>query len=266
MDVIIVGAGPSGLTLGAALARRGYRVVAVDRDPGPAPDGSWRRRGVMQFQQAHGFRPQVRDLLLAEWPEAWHAWLDLGAEPIDLSATGGSAPAVGVRSRRVTYERALRRAAAEADGLTVAVGHVDGLAERGGRVVGDAAGPHPDRWSAGAGGGQVDRLRPEVEPRVPRLGPLGEQQVAHLRAEPVRLLELHHAPAPPRAVRCRAGVPVDRHDPMAAPGEGRTEGQARGSGADDEDVHGSITRYTDDVFITLAVSSSRRVGLAELRA
>jgi hypothetical protein len=130
MDVIIVGAGPSGLTLGAALARRGHRIVAVDRDPGPAPDGSWRRRGVMQFQQAHGFRPQVRDLLLAEWPEAWHTWLDLGAEPIDLPATGASTPAVGVRSRRITYERALRRAAAEADGLTVAVGHVDGLAER----------------------------------------------------------------------------------------------------------------------------------------
>ena len=70
MDVIIVGAGPTGLTLGAALARRRHRVVAVDRDPGPAPDGSWRRRGVMQFHQAHGFRPQVQDLLQSEWPEA----------------------------------------------------------------------------------------------------------------------------------------------------------------------------------------------------
>ncbi|MGY1593201.1 FAD-dependent oxidoreductase [Geodermatophilus sp. SYSU D00708] len=136
MDVIIVGAGPTGLTLGAVLARRGHRVTAIDRDPGPAPDGSWRRRGVMQFEQAHGFRPQVRDLLLAEWPEAWQAWLDLGAQPIDLPVPAARTPAVGVRSRRVTYERALRRAAAEVDGLTVAVGHVDGLVERGGQVVG----------------------------------------------------------------------------------------------------------------------------------
>ncbi len=93
MHVTIVGAGPTGLTLGAALARRGHQVVAVDRDPGPAADGSWRRRGVMQFEHPHGFRPQVRDLLLAEWPEAWQTWVDLGAVPIDLPFPGADAPA-----------------------------------------------------------------------------------------------------------------------------------------------------------------------------
>ena len=39
MRVAIIGAGPTGLFLGAALARRGHRVTAVDRDPGPAADG-----------------------------------------------------------------------------------------------------------------------------------------------------------------------------------------------------------------------------------
>jgi 2-polyprenyl-6-methoxyphenol hydroxylase-like FAD-dependent oxidoreductase len=136
MDVIIVGAGPTGLTLGAALARRGHRTVAFDRDPGPADDGSWRRRGVMQFEHPHGFRPQVRDLLLEEWPDAWRTWVELGACPIDFSPPGASAPVVAVRSRRSTYERALRRAAAGVDGLTVDVGHVDGLVERRGQVVG----------------------------------------------------------------------------------------------------------------------------------
>ena len=136
MHVTIVGAGPTGLTLGAALARRGHQVVAVDRDPGPAADGSWRRRGVMQFEHPHGFRPQVRDLLLAEWPEAWRTWVDLGAVPIDLPFPGADAPLVGVRSRRSTYERALRPPQPSVDGLTVEVGHVDGLVERDGEVVG----------------------------------------------------------------------------------------------------------------------------------
>ena len=132
MDVIIVGAGPTGLTLGAALARRRHRVVAVDRDPGPAPDGSWQRRGVMQFDQAHGFRPQVRDLLLAEWPEAWRSVARPRRRPVELPAPGTSSPAIGVRSRRSTYERALRRAAADVDGLTVADGRVEGIVGGGG--------------------------------------------------------------------------------------------------------------------------------------
>lgn len=135
MRVVIVGAGPTGLTLGAALARRGHEVVAVDRDPGPATGGSWRRQGVMQFEHAHGFRPQVRDLLLAEWPDAYDEWVALGAQPIAFEVPGTDAAPVVVRSRRRTYERALRSAASRVRGLTLRVGHVDRLVERGGRVV-----------------------------------------------------------------------------------------------------------------------------------
>jgi len=136
MEVIVIGAGPTGLTLGAMLARRGHHVVAFDRDPGPARDGSWRRRGVMQFEHPHGFRAQVRELLVSEWPEAWQTWLELGAEPIDRQVPGAPAAVVGVRSRRSTYERALRRAAASVNGFAVEVGHVDRLIERRGVVTG----------------------------------------------------------------------------------------------------------------------------------
>jgi flavin-dependent dehydrogenase len=117
----------------------------------------------MQFAQAHGFRPQVRELLERTWPEAWQTWVDLGAEPIEL-AIPGAPSAFGVRSRRVTYERALRQAAADLPGLTVAVGHVDGLVERRGRVVGvivDGAAIEADLVVDA--GGRVSRLAPPAK-------------------------------------------------------------------------------------------------------
>jgi 2-polyprenyl-6-methoxyphenol hydroxylase-like FAD-dependent oxidoreductase len=66
----IIGAGPTGLFLGSALARRGHRVTVVDRDPGPRADGSWPRRGVMQFHHAHAFRAQAVEAVRTEMPDA----------------------------------------------------------------------------------------------------------------------------------------------------------------------------------------------------
>ena len=90
----------------------------------------------MQFQHAHGFRPQVRDLLLAEWPDAYDEWVRLGAEPISFELPDGMPGGTVVRSRRSTYERALRAASGRVRGLTLRTGHVDGLIERRGRVAG----------------------------------------------------------------------------------------------------------------------------------
>ena len=135
MRVAIIGSGPTGLMLGAALARRGHDVVSVDRDPGPAPDGTWHRRGVMQFEHAHGFRDQVRGHLERAWPEAYAQWLALGAEPLFMEVPGGSVP-LGNRSQRSTFERALRLAAHEVDGLALCNGHVDALLEDQGEVRG----------------------------------------------------------------------------------------------------------------------------------
>lgn len=162
MRVIIVGAGPAGLTVGAALARRRHHVVAIDQDPGPSPDGSWRRRGVMQFEQAHGFRPQVQEFLEAEWPGAWRVWEGLGADRVvDCPPAGGGPGLLGIRSRRSTYERALRLAAAEVDGLTVATGRVEGFIQDAGRVIGvivDGTPHHADLVINASG--RLSRLTP----------------------------------------------------------------------------------------------------------
>jgi 2-polyprenyl-6-methoxyphenol hydroxylase-like FAD-dependent oxidoreductase len=121
----------------------------------------------MQFEHPHGFRPQVRNLLLAEWPEAWQAWLDLGAEPFERPIPGAASPSVGVRSRRATYERALRRAASELDGLTLVTGHVTGVVERDHRVVGAVVnGVTVEADLVVDAGGRVSRLSPRREADV----------------------------------------------------------------------------------------------------
>jgi 2-polyprenyl-6-methoxyphenol hydroxylase-like FAD-dependent oxidoreductase len=136
MRVAVIGLGPAGLLMGAGLARRGHQVVALERDPGPASDGSWPRRGVMQFHHAHGFRHQVVQVLEQELPEALPRWLAAGAEPVRLSRPDGSQVPMGVRSRRATFERALRAAALSQPGLQARRGHVEGVICHNGRAGG----------------------------------------------------------------------------------------------------------------------------------
>ena len=136
MKVLVLGSGPTGLLTGAALVERGHEVTSVDRDPGPAADGTWRRRGVMQFDHAHGFRPQVGDVLQRRWPAAYDAWMGAGAEPVAVEVPGAGTRALGSRSRRSVFERALRSAASATPGLTLHTGHVDALLRADERVTG----------------------------------------------------------------------------------------------------------------------------------
>jgi 2-polyprenyl-6-methoxyphenol hydroxylase-like FAD-dependent oxidoreductase len=136
MQIAIIGAGPAGLYLGSALARRGHHVVAVDRDAGPDESATWERRGVMQFHHAHAFRQTVVDSLGREVPEAVDLWRGAGAEPIEFTPPGGRLTTLGLRSRRETFERALRTAATATPGFTVRQGHVDGVVSEGGRAAG----------------------------------------------------------------------------------------------------------------------------------
>jgi 2-polyprenyl-6-methoxyphenol hydroxylase-like FAD-dependent oxidoreductase len=136
MQIAIIGAGPAGLFLGSALARRGHTVTAVDRDPGPTDADTWARRGVMQFHHAHAFRQTVVEALGREVPSALDLWLASGVEPIELPDPTGTAHRLGLRSRRETFERALREAAVATPGFTLRRGHVEGVLQESGRASG----------------------------------------------------------------------------------------------------------------------------------
>jgi len=136
MQIVIIGAGPAGLFLGSALARRGHHVTAVDRDPGPGDETTWPRRGVMQFHHAHAFRQTVVDSIEREVPEALDLWTAAGAEAIEFDDYGGAVTRLGLRSRRETFERALRTAALATPGFTLRRGHVESVLEEDGRAAG----------------------------------------------------------------------------------------------------------------------------------
>jgi 2-polyprenyl-6-methoxyphenol hydroxylase-like FAD-dependent oxidoreductase len=134
MHIAVIGAGPTGLYTSIALARRGHEVTAIDRDPGPDGDGSWNRRGVMQFHHPHGFRQQVVEALLAEIPEVWDDLIAAGAEPTTLPDQPERV--IGLRCRRLIFERVLRSAAETQPGVTLRTGHVEDVCCERGRAVG----------------------------------------------------------------------------------------------------------------------------------
>ena len=137
MRTVVVGAGPTGLYLGIAMARRGHPVTVVDRDTGPAADGSWARRGVMQFHHPHGFRQQVGEALQAEMPDVFDGLLAAGAVPAMVSR-GPDQPEqlAALRCRRLTFERVLRAAAERQPGLTLHNAHADRVNAERDRAVG----------------------------------------------------------------------------------------------------------------------------------
>lgn len=134
MKIVIAGAGPAGLFLAVALARRSHEVTVVDRDPGPDSTGHWPRKGVMQFHHPHLFRPQVREALLAEMPEVDDA---LAAADVRTVPFNPAMPSMlGYRARRSTVERELRTAALREPGVCLVAGHADEVAIEVGRVRG----------------------------------------------------------------------------------------------------------------------------------
>lgn len=132
-QVVVVGAGPAGTAVALMLARSGREVVLLDRDPGPGEDGSWERRGVMQFAQPHTWRAPFHDLLAERLPDVLGRVVAAGAEPMTLGRDG---PTIGLRCRRPVVERALREAVRTEGNLRTLTGHADRLLVTGERVHG----------------------------------------------------------------------------------------------------------------------------------
>jgi 2-polyprenyl-6-methoxyphenol hydroxylase-like FAD-dependent oxidoreductase len=124
MKALVAGGGPVGIYTAMALARRGHDVTIVDRDPGPTGDADWPRAGVMQFEHAHGWRPQVVAALRAELPDVLDALVGAGARLVPLP---GMPEIEMLACRRPVVERVLRECARRQDGLQWRTGHVDRL-------------------------------------------------------------------------------------------------------------------------------------------
>jgi 2-polyprenyl-6-methoxyphenol hydroxylase-like FAD-dependent oxidoreductase len=132
--VVVVGAGPIGLYCAIVSARQGNEVVVVDRDGGPASDGTWQRRGVMQFHHPHFFRHLVFQTLTDGAPDAWDAVVAAGANAVQMP--GAPDFIKNLQCRRTTFEAALRSIATAQPGLELRTGHAEQVAVEGGRATG----------------------------------------------------------------------------------------------------------------------------------
>ncbi|SHN44706.1 FAD-dependent oxidoreductase [Cryptosporangium aurantiacum] len=133
-DVLILGAGMTGLTTAMLLARDGHHVTVVDQNSaGPAHDAwsSWQRPGVPQFRLPHIALPRWRALIEQDLPDVLGELLERGGRRYNLLAEGvwpieaGSSHRTGderfdvVGARRPILEAAVAAAASRTAGVTI---------------------------------------------------------------------------------------------------------------------------------------------------
>ena len=133
MRAVVIGGSVAGLASAVGLARRGWQVDVIERDPAPDTDSgdeafvSWNRPGVPQFRQPHGFSARSRTLLLEHIPEVVDRLLADGIPelnffkelaPPELWEDGDEA-FTGLWSRRPGFELAIRRVAEAEPGVNL---------------------------------------------------------------------------------------------------------------------------------------------------
>ncbi|GAA3620778.1 FAD-dependent oxidoreductase [Microlunatus ginsengisoli] len=134
-EIVILGAGLTGLSAAMLLVRDGHRVTVLERDP-DGPDGDaerlwtgWRRRGVSQFTQLHLMLGRWAQTMAAELPEVLVELENRGGARLNVvhlfpsGMTGGVRPGDErfelVTGRRPVVEGALAAVAARAEGVTI---------------------------------------------------------------------------------------------------------------------------------------------------
>lgn len=165
MLVLVIGAGPVGTFTAIGLARRGHDVVVVDRDPGPAPDGSWDRVGVMQGAAPHAWRGHVVRAMQQEIPDVVEKLCAAGARLGEMPGMPGLVTAMF--ARRPLVERVLRETAQAEPLLRWRTGHAESLLVddhrvRGAVVDGDPVWADAVVVATGRGGRLGEELRGPV--------------------------------------------------------------------------------------------------------
>jgi len=160
-EILVLGAGLTGLTTAMLLARDGHDVTVLERDSAEPPTGAeaswtaWDRAGVAQFRQLHLMLPRWREVMESELPGVLDALRAAGG--LDHNAlhhrpvaqTGGWQPGderfALVTARRPVLEAAVAAAAAGCPGVQVRRGvAVTGLLTSDGGAVPQVVGVRTD--------------------------------------------------------------------------------------------------------------------------